>query len=96
MLIGKDEIWYGAGNLHRHPYGGRAGQYWSEDPTLDYFNGYYEAQAMQGVGVTMCVKHMCCNDQEAQRHRPVCLCGRAGPCGRRTCGPLKAPSPAAR
>ena len=38
-----------------------------EDPTLDYFNGYYEAQAMQGVGVTMCVKHMCCNDQEAQR-----------------------------
>lgn len=49
------------------PYGGRAGQYWSEDPTLDYFNGYYEAQAMQGVGVTMCVKHMCCNDQEAQR-----------------------------
>ena len=67
MLIGKDEIWYGAGNLHRHPYGGRAGQYWSEDPTLDYFNGYYEAQAMQGVGVTMCVKHMCCNDQEAQR-----------------------------
>ncbi len=67
MLIGKDEIWYGAGNLHRHPYGGRAGQYWSEDPTLDYFNGYYEAQAMQGVGVTMCVKHMCCNDQETQR-----------------------------
>ena len=67
MLIGKDEIWYGAGNLHRHPYGGRAGQYWSEDATLDYVNGYYEAQAMQGVGVTMCVKHMCCNDQEAQR-----------------------------
>ena len=34
-LNGKDEIWYGAGNLHRHPYGGRAGQYWSEDATLD-------------------------------------------------------------
>ena len=67
MLIGKDEIWYGAGNLHRHSYGGRAGQYWSEDATLDYYNGYFEAEAMQSVGVIMCVKHMCCNDQEAQR-----------------------------
>ena len=67
MLIGKDEIWYGAGNLHRHSYGGRAGQYWSEDATLDYYNGYYEAEAMQSVGTIMCVKHMCCNDQEAQR-----------------------------
>ena len=67
MLIGKDEIWYGAGNLHRTTYGGRANQYWSEDANLDYYNGYYEAQAMQGVGVIMCVKHMCCNDQEAER-----------------------------
>ena len=66
-LNGKDEIWYGAGNLHRHPYGGRAGQYWSEDATLDYYNGYYEAQAAQSVGCITCVKHMACNDQEAKR-----------------------------
>ena len=67
LLIGKDEIWYGAGNLHRTPFGGRAEQYWSEDSIIDYYNGYYEAQAMQSVGVTMCVKHMCCNDQEYKR-----------------------------
>lgn len=66
-LNGKDEIWYGAGNLHRTSYGGRAEQYWSEDANLDYFNGYYEAQACQSVGGITCVKHMCCNDQEAQR-----------------------------
>lgn len=66
-LNGKDEIWYGAGNLHRTSYGGRAEQYWSEDANLDYFNGYYEAKACQSVGGITCVKHMCCNDQEAQR-----------------------------
>lgn len=66
-LIGNDEIWYGAANLHRTSFGGRAGQYWSEDATLDYYCGYYEAEAMQAMGVTMCVKHMCVNDQETQR-----------------------------
>ncbi len=66
-LNGKDEIWYGAGNLHRSPYGGRAGQYWSEDAILDYYNGYYEAEAAQSVGCIICVKHMACNDQEAKR-----------------------------
>lgn len=66
-LIGRDEIWYGAGNLHRTPYGGRANQYWSEDATLSYIFGYNEAGPMQSVGCHMCVKHMCCNDQESQR-----------------------------
>ncbi len=66
-LNGMDEIWYGAANIHRTSFGGRVGQYWSEDAVLDYWNGYYEAEAMQAEGVTMCVKHMCCNDQEAQR-----------------------------
>ncbi|MCD8326815.1 MAG: glycoside hydrolase family 3 C-terminal domain-containing protein [Lachnospiraceae bacterium] len=66
-LNGNDEIWYGAANIHRTSYGGRVCQYWSEDATLDYWNGYYEAEAMQAVGVTMCVKHMAVNDQESQR-----------------------------
>ncbi len=66
-LNGSDEIWYGAANIHRTSFGGRVAQYWSEDAMLDYWNGYYEAQAMQAVGVTMCVKHMAVNDQEAQR-----------------------------
>ena len=66
-LNGGDEIWYGAGNLHRTPFGGRANQYWSEDATLSYYNGYYECEAAQAVGCIICVKHMCCNDQESQR-----------------------------
>ena len=66
-LNGKDEIWYGAGNLHRTTYGGRVNQYWAEDAILDYYNGYYEAEAAQSVGCITCVKHMCCNDQEEKR-----------------------------
>ncbi|MCD7761140.1 MAG: hypothetical protein LUH16_05120, partial [Clostridiales bacterium] len=66
-LNGNDEIWYGAANIHRSSYGGRVCQYWSEDATMDYFCGYYEAEACQAVGCIMCVKHMCCNDQEACR-----------------------------
>ena len=67
ILKGTDEIWYGAGNLHRTPYGGRVRQYWSEDANLSYVNGYYECKAAQAVGCIICVKHMCCNDQETQR-----------------------------
>ncbi len=66
-LNGNDEIWYGAANIHRSSYGGRVCQYWSEDATMDYFCGYYEAEACQAVGCIMCVKHMACNDQEACR-----------------------------
>ncbi len=66
-LNGNDEIWYGASNIHRSSFGGRVCQYWSEDAMLDYWNGYYECQAAQAVGCIICVKHMCCNDQEAER-----------------------------
>ncbi len=66
-LNGKEEIWYGAANMHRTPYGGRTNQYWSEDAMQDYWNGYYECEAAQSVGCTICVKHMCANDQETQR-----------------------------
>ena len=67
FLKGTDEIWYGAGNMHRTPYGGRIRQYWSEDANLSYINGYYECKAAQAVGGIICVKHMCCNDQETYR-----------------------------
>ncbi len=67
FLKGTDEIWYGAGNMHRTPYGGRIRQYWSEDANLAYINGYYECKAAQAVGGIICVKHMCCNDQETYR-----------------------------
>lgn len=62
-----DEVWYGASNLHRTPYNGRTGQYFSEDATISYWAGYYEAQAMQSVGTICCVKHFTTNDQETHR-----------------------------
>ena len=64
---GYDEVWYGGGDLHRTPFGGRADQYWSEDGNFGYYMGYAEAEAMQSVGVTYCVKHFAMNDQETQR-----------------------------
>ena len=64
---GYDEVWYGGGDLHRTPFGGRADQYWSEDGNFGYYMGYAEAEAMQSVGVTYCVKHFAMNDQETER-----------------------------
>ncbi|MCD8053653.1 MAG: glycoside hydrolase family 3 C-terminal domain-containing protein [Lachnospiraceae bacterium] len=65
--LGYDEVWYGGGDLHRTPFGGRADQYWSEDSTLSYYMGYVEAEAMQSTGVSYCVKHFTLNDQETER-----------------------------
>lgn len=67
QLNDRDEIWWGAGNMHRTPFGGRANQYYSEDANFDYIVGYVEAEAMQAVGTNICVKHFCTNDQETMR-----------------------------
>lgn len=67
QLNDRDEIWWGAGNMHRTPFGGRANQYYSEDANFDYIVGYAEAEAMQATGANICVKHFCTNDQETMR-----------------------------
>ena len=67
QLNGEDEIWWGAGNMHRTPFGGRHNQYYSEDANFDYVVGYAEAAAMQATGANICVKHFCTNDQETER-----------------------------
>lgn len=64
---GVNELWYGGGNLHRTPFGGRNAQYYSEDGNYGYIVGAYEAEAMQAVGVTYCIKHFVLNDQETSR-----------------------------
>ena len=61
------EIWYGGGNLHRTPFGGRNYQYYSEDGNFGYLVGEYEAEAMQSVGVVYCIKHLALNEQETAR-----------------------------
>ncbi|MCD7819373.1 MAG: fibronectin type III-like domain-contianing protein, partial [Lachnospiraceae bacterium] len=66
-LNGYDELWYGAANLHRTPFNGRTGQYFSEDSILSYWAGYYEVQGVQETGTICCVKHFATNDQETHR-----------------------------
>lgn len=66
-FCGISENWYGGGNIHRTPFGGRTNQYYSEDGNFSYIVGYYEAAAMQANGVQCCVKHFALNDQETHR-----------------------------
>lgn len=67
LFCGATEIWYGGGDLHRTPFGGRNHQYWSEDGNFGYIVGTHEAAAMQAVGTTFCIKHFALNDQDYAR-----------------------------
>jgi len=62
-----NELWYGGGNTHRTPFGGRNMQYYSEDGVMGYYVGWYEAEAMQKLGIMYGIKHFALNDQEANR-----------------------------
>lgn len=66
-FCGLNEIWYGGGNIHRTPFGGRASQYYSEDGSFGYLVGKHEAEAMQANGINYAVKHFVMNDQETCR-----------------------------
>lgn len=60
--------WYAPGiNIHRTPFGGRNGEYYSEDGML---NGLMAANLIQGAmskGVYTQIKHFALNDQETHR-----------------------------
>ena len=60
-------LWYGGGNIHRTAFGGRNMQYYSEDGVMGYYVGWYEAEAMQALGIMYGIKHFALNDQEANR-----------------------------
>ena len=67
VYCGLNELWYGGGNIHRTAFGGRNMQYYSEDGNFGYYVGWYEAEAMQKVGIIYGIKHFALNDQELHR-----------------------------
>ncbi len=54
-------------NLHRTPFGGRAHEYFSEDPYLSGIAVSSEIQGLQAKGIIPYVKHYVFNDQEDSR-----------------------------
>lgn len=74
QAIGEDALWsgtsglYGFGlNIHRSPYHGRVGEYYSEDPYLSGVMGGYESKGCQSKGCYVYNKHFLLNDQESAR-----------------------------
>lgn len=55
-------------NIHRTPLGGRNGEYMSEDPYLAARLAVGYIEGMQATGVSSCVKHYACNNQEEDRN----------------------------
>ena len=72
--MGEDALWSGASGLygfglglHRNPYHGRSGEYYSDDPFLTGVIAGYESAGAQSKGLYVYNKHFVLNDQETGR-----------------------------
>lgn len=69
LYLDKTSIWGPGANLHRNPYSGRSGEYYSEDPMLAFLLGEAQVKTFQDEkGCIACPKHFAFNDQEANRY----------------------------
>ena len=68
LFAGYNGMWIPGINIHRTPYGGRAHEYFSEDPYLTGICAQAEIEGIQAYGVIAYPKHFIFNDQEANRN----------------------------
>ncbi len=69
MLAAGQQVMYGPGvNIHRTPFSGRNGEYYSEDTFISNVMCAEEIGGMMERGVICLVKHFALNDQEINRH----------------------------
>jgi len=54
-------------NIQRSPLGGRNAEYFSEDPYLAGQMAVHFIQGLQSTGISACVKHFACNNEEVDR-----------------------------
>lgn len=67
LFVGLPILWGPGMNTHRHPYNGRSGEYYSEDPILTGVCGMEFAIGALDKGLIAAPKHYAFNDQEANR-----------------------------
>ncbi len=67
-INGVDTMYAPGINIHRTPFGGRAHEYFSEDPFLTAAAAIAEANGMKEKGVIAVLKHFIFNDEEAARN----------------------------
>lgn len=67
LYAGIPLFWAGGGNIHRTPFGGRNGEYYSEDSILTSLAVTAELTAVQNKGIVPGIKHVAGNDTELYR-----------------------------
>lgn len=71
-LNGLDTLYAPGINIHRTPFGGRAHEYFSEDPYLTGRAAVAEVQGLQKKGVVAVLKHLAFNEAESARNG-ICI-----------------------
>ena len=67
LFVGMPILWGPGMNTHRHPYNGRSGDYYSEDPILTGNIGLEFSMGALEYGLIAAPKHYAFNDQETNR-----------------------------